>query len=258
MKSFTVIFITEKYVIGFLATTILLLFLFGCSKELDDSIDSIDSIDCNADNTILIDASRDGGVWWYPQTVGGFRPENEHQGKALADYLRNLGFCVRELPRGWKVSSSILRPYNKVIRAGKSGHYSDYELQAYDELLEKGASLILISEFLRFGAKDELAEHLGLPFEGSYGGFIEQFADHQITKNVPPLFYNAGSVILDIESNPSIEVLGWLSDVEQSNGIAAMGILNHPTSKIFFIGDINGLELMPQPLVRNLVKWAFD
>ena len=33
---------------------------------------------------ILIDASRDGGAWWYPQ-AGPFDPDEYHQGKKLAD-----------------------------------------------------------------------------------------------------------------------------------------------------------------------------
>ncbi len=39
---------------------------------------------------ILIDASHDGGVWWFPQS-GPFSPGAPHQGKALADHLRGLG-----------------------------------------------------------------------------------------------------------------------------------------------------------------------
>src|SRR5690349_15691468 len=39
---------------------------------------------------VLVDASRDGGDWWFPQgtTVD---PNAPHQGKALADYLRSQG-----------------------------------------------------------------------------------------------------------------------------------------------------------------------
>ena len=37
---------------------------------------------------ILVDASRDGGVWWFPQweQQGGFDFTLPHQGKELADY----------------------------------------------------------------------------------------------------------------------------------------------------------------------------
>jgi len=79
-------------------------------------------------------------------------------------------------------------------------------------------------------------------------------------------------VVLDTQSNENIDVLGWLpkntnieyhngrigDNVNKPDGIAVMGILHHPTSKIFFIGQINGLERVPQPLVSNIVKWAFE
>jgi hypothetical protein len=37
-----------------------------------------------------------------------------------------------------------------------------------------------------------------------------------------------------------------------------MGTLHHAHAKIFFIGEINGIEGVPQPFVRNLVAWAFE
>src|SRR6187549_3774745 len=53
-----------------------------------------------ASKSILVDASKDGGVWWFPQGQAGFSATNPHQGSALADYFRNLGYQVDELPRG--------------------------------------------------------------------------------------------------------------------------------------------------------------
>ena len=67
--------------------------------------------------------------------------------------------------------------------------------------------------------------------------------------SVSPFCYNAGSDVLDVSCNPSIEVLGCLSEdspVELRNskiasqtkppeGIAVLGILHHPKSKIFFL-----------------------
>jgi len=34
-----------------------------------------------------------------------------------------------------------------------------------------------------------------------------------------------------------------------------MGILNCPKSKVFFIGDANGLQIIPQPFINNLISW---
>src|SRR4051812_3075191 len=47
--------------------------------------------------SVLVDASHDGGAWWFPQggvTAAGFKPDSAHQGRALADYLRSRGYTV--------------------------------------------------------------------------------------------------------------------------------------------------------------------
>jgi hypothetical protein len=33
---------------------------------------------------------------------------------------------------------------------------------------------------------------------------------------------------------------------------------NDPNAKIFFLGEINGIEAVPQPFVSHLVQWAFE
>ena len=57
---------------------------------------------------ILIDASHDGGVWWFPQS-GNFSENQPHQGRLLADYLRSHGFGVDEIPRGTVLTSDQLQ-----------------------------------------------------------------------------------------------------------------------------------------------------
>src|SRR5688572_6328583 len=42
--------------------------------------------------TVLVDPTHDGGTWWFPQwapTSDGYRADQAHQGRALADYLRS-------------------------------------------------------------------------------------------------------------------------------------------------------------------------
>jgi hypothetical protein len=63
--------------------------------------------------------------------------------------------------------------------------------------------------------------------------------------------YIAGAV-LPSTATPGIQVLGSLS-----TGEAVMGLVTNRPARIFFIGDINGLEGMPQPLVNNLFAWGF-
>jgi len=66
------------------------------------------------------------------------------------------------------------------------------------------------------------------------------------------LAFTAGSILT--EPIPTgITVLGWLD-----TGEAVMGVVTHPRARIFFLGDTNGLEEVPQPLVDNLIAWGFQ
>lgn len=220
---------------------------------------------------VLVDASHGGGGWWFPQGgYSGFNPAEPHQGKALADFIRGEGFQVDELPRGATITDSLLNCYDKVIRAGKYGNYTASELQAYEIFLMRSTSLILISEYLRYGRIDDLAEMIGISFAGIAFGNVSRFADHPITNGATPFYFNAGAVVIDTTSNSSIEFLGWLSedawvdlndngihDEGEPTGMPVMGILHHPNSKIFFLGEINGIETVPQPFVSNLIDWTF-
>lgn len=200
---------------------------------------------------ILVDASRDGGVWWSPQ-AGTFDPGAAHQGEQLAAYLRGRGFIVDELPRGRIVSDTLLSTYQGVIRAGQYGSYTAGELEGYDWFLDCGRTLILLGEFLQDGGRDGLAEHLGIPLRGRVTGVVTSFGEHPITQDVDFLGFNMGSMIL--EPVPTgITVLGRLD-----SGEAVMGLFAHPKSRVFFLGDVNEVELVPQPLVDNLIRWGFE
>jgi len=199
--------------------------------------------------TILIDASRDGGVWWFPQS-GNFSENQPHQGRLLADYLRSLGFGVDEIPRGTVLTSDLLQSYRWIIRAGKFGSYRRAELDAYDAFLSRGGTLVLLAEFLRSGQRDELAESIGLTLDGIITGTITSFEEHELTRGVSRLRYIAGSAL--VRSTENVRALAWTDD-----GDAVMGVVRHPSSKIFFLGDTNGIELLPQPLVDNLILWGF-
>ncbi len=203
-------------------------------------------------DTILIDASRDGGVWWAPQTD----PVNslfDHQGRALQDYLFSLGYIAEELPRGETITRDLLKRYQLVIRAGFYGAYTADEIAAYQEFLNRHSALLLASDHSAQLQNDQLATLLGLKFEGNYTTNITQFKSHPITQGVTSHPYIAGSVIRNPDPN-KITTLGYYSDNNITNA-AAMGIVKHPTSRIFFIGDVNGLETVPRPFVQNLLKW---
>ncbi len=112
-------------------------------------------------------------------------------------------------------------------------------------------TLILLGEFLRDGQRDALANALGIPLTGWVNGVISTFARHTTTSGVASVPYLAGSVLAP-GYDPAVQVLGWLA-----SGEPVMGVLERGSSKIFFLGDVNGIEQVPQPLVSNLIAWGF-
>lgn len=209
--------------------------------------------------SVLVDPSHDGGVWWFPQaaaTPAGFDPDAPHQGRALANYLRELGYTVTELGRGATLPTDSLRTYATVIRAGywyneQHPGYSTADLAAYAAYLACPRTLVLLGEFLRDGRRDVLADSLGIPLTGIITSTITDFTAHALTAGVSDVPFIAGSY-LESGASADVQVLGRLP-----SGEAVMGVLAKGDAKVFFIGDMNGIQLLPQPLVQNLVAWGF-
>jgi hypothetical protein len=201
-------------------------------------------------HSVLVDASHDGGVWWFPQTAP-FDPKQPHQGQALADTLRARGYQVDEVGRGERIDHEKLLDYRIVIRAGAFGAYLARELDGYENFVDCPRTLILLSEYLRDSTHDDLAESLDIALTGWVDGTVTEFADHPITADAEPFIYMAGSV-LDVARSRHVRVLGRLAD-----SLPVMGIQERREAKVFFIGDTNGLEFVPQPLVNNLIAWGF-
>ena len=210
-------------------------------------------------NSVLVDATHDGGVWWFPQsdtTPDGFNPDSAHQGFALVQYLRARGYAVTELGRGATLSTDSLRTYATVIRAGYFADdlhagYSSEDLVAYNAYLDCPRTLVLLGEYLRDGRRDPLADDIGIRLTGILTGTVTNFTEHELTVGVSTLPFIAGS-FLENGSDAGIQVLGLLPSGER-----VMGVLSKGSSKVFFIGDTNGMESMPQPLLQNLVAWGF-
>ena len=114
--------------------------------------------------------------------------------------------------------------------------------------------MLLIQDHLANSANDQLSVELGLAFEGSYTGTLNSFSQHAVTVGATPLPYIAGSVIFNPDP-AKITALATLT--ANGTNAVAMGIVKHPTSRIFFIGDLNGIEAIPQPLTSNLISWLF-
>jgi len=94
---------------------------------------------------VLVDASRDGGVWWFPQ-VAPFSGSDAHQGRALADFIRSLGYEVEELPRPFVITATLLHSYDIVIRANGFGTYTETEVSAYKDYVDRGGNLLIAAD----------------------------------------------------------------------------------------------------------------
>lgn len=226
---------------------------------------------------ILVDASRDGGVWWFPQGGGsagnGFDPLLDHQGKPLADSLRAMGYRVDELPRPiyqgpYGITLDLLQPYDIVIRAGVWGGYGPEEIAAYQAYVGGGGKLLLLADHFALapGQPDSLGLSFGLVFAGATGGELQFTAGYPITNGVGPLFYQAGSGLLSVPA--SAQVLGSLSagsfldlnnnglqDTGEPSAPAVFGVMSYGAGRIVFCGDTNLWELIPQPLLSNVLAW---
>jgi len=210
--------------------------------------------------SVLVDPTHDGGVWWFPQaasTPAGFNPDSAHQGRALANYLRGQGYTVTELGRGATLPTDSMRTYATVIRGGywyDANHpgYSAADIDAYKAYLDCPRTLVVLGEFLRDGRRDVLADSLGIPLNGIITSTITNFTAHALTAGVSSVPFIAGSY-LEGGASADVQVLGRLP-----TGEAVMGVLAKGDAKVFFIGDMNGIQQLPQPLVQNLVAWGFQ
>jgi hypothetical protein len=218
---------------------------------------------------IVIDASHDGGVWWFPQyDVTGYDPGKPHQGQAFANLLRAKGFEVTEIGRDKELTAEMFFGNYIVIRVAGFEPYTANEINVYKDLISRGMNLAFFTDHKQNDRIDELGDFLGLKFDGVANGVMDKLSTHEITMNIKSVNYIAGSVITNADGNPNIEILGWLRpqdyadlnfngvrDANEPTAPPVMGILNYPKSKVFFIGDTNGLQVQPQPFIDNLIKW---
>ena len=146
---------------------------------------------------VLVDASRDGGGWWFPQ-VAPFSTTAYHQGSALVDSLRSMGYAVEELPRPFAITDALLNSYDIVIRAIAFSTYAPTEVLAYKKYVERGGNLLLLSDHMKYAAPDGVALAFGIDFEGITRGenFLNTFTSHAITDGVAPMYYWVGSGIV--------------------------------------------------------------
>lgn len=217
--------------------------------------------------TVLVDASRDGGVWWYPQ-AGTFDPDLGHQGKELADYLRSLKLHVRELPRPTLITLELLKSHDLVIRAVACGDYAGSEVLAYQQYVQEGGSLLLLDDHKRHCPIDAVGLSFGLRFDGITRGFQSlTFVPDPITQDLEDgsLRLIAGSGLTEFPSEAKIlahlDEESYLDlndngakDIDEPTAPPVMGTLTSGKGLIIFMGDANFIEYVPQPLTDNLIQ----
>src|SRR6266508_1292885 len=178
-------------------------------------------------NRVVVDASRDGGVGWFPQ-VGPCSQDAPHQGRALAEYVRSRGFVVDELGRGTTLTDEVFFGARVVIRTAVFGQYSAAELAAYRRFLSCPATLVLLAE-RPLPSGDQLAEMLGLTFSGSVSGTITDFAHHPLTEGVTALPLLGGTT-LDAGYASTLRILAGFG------GLPVMGVVHGEAVRVLFVG----------------------
>jgi hypothetical protein len=224
-------------------------------------------------NRLLVDSSRDGGTWWFPQS-GPFEPAADHQGKRIADHVRSKMYIVTELPRPRTITPAILRGSHAVVRAVGFGAYAPSEIAAYQAYVQAGGKLLLLADHMTRAPRDALAESFGIVFAGVTRTrrpglpIMGSYAPHDLTTGLAPLAY-LGSAIVAFP--PGAQILGRLSDSSyadlNNNGAQdgnepsapnVLGVLNYGRGRIVFCGDVNLFESMSPRLTSNLLTWFED
>jgi len=201
---------------------------------------------------ILVDSSRDGGAWWFPQTstVGGFDPDLDHQGKPLADYLRSQGLEVTELPRPFEITPELLEDYHLVVRpsAYPRDGYSPEEIAAYQQYVANGGMLVLLSWRIAPEHPDLLALGFGIDLQGEVTGLVDRFTEHFITSGIRFFSFVAGSVVAG-DLPPYTTELGFIGPE------TAMGLSSYGLGQVFFLGTTYVIVSAQQPLTENVFKY---
>ena len=180
---------------------------------------------------VLVDASKDGGLWWYPQ-AHTFNPKEYHQGKGFADLIRGKGWQVTELPRGELITFDKLRKADVVIRPPAFFSYRAEEANAYQQSVIAGTRLILMGGGST--AFDAVPEAFGLRFESlNQLGPVTQWIPHPLTTYIE-CCDRPWTPLSDIP--PAAVVLAWLNQLEP-NKHPVLGYLPYGHGYVVFVGN---------------------
>ena len=181
---------------------------------------------------VLVDASKDGGLWWFPQ-AHNFDANEHHQGRPLAEFMRKKGWTVVELGRGDVITFDKLRDFDIVIRPPVYFDYTNEELVAYRDRVLGGMRLLLMGG--GNGDKDDsLATLFGLRFDSrSRFGAVQQWIPHPFSANIAGKDLSWSNVS---ESPPEAVLLAWLNQGE-ANPRPVLGYLPYGSGYVVFVGQ---------------------
>ncbi len=223
--------------------------LFALFVVLAVSHTTLAADDAKAAGRIVVDASKCGGVWWFPQGKDGFDPTKDHQGKRLADDLKSSGWEVEEIARGEDVTAR-LNGADIVIRANFHGEYKPSEVLAYREYVAAGGNVLLLRGFVRDGEdnRDKVAKEFGIVFSKTVRTqTITRWAQHPLTKDLDLLPYTIGSVVT---KSPKSKVPIAYLDKNQ----LVMGTVTIGKGKVIFVSTILPLLKAPQPFMSRTIE----
>ena len=205
--------------------------------------------DAKVSGRIVVDASKDGGVWWFPQGEDSFDPAKHHQGKWLADDLRSRGWEVEEIASGDDVTAR-LEGADIVIRANFYGEYKPSEVLAYREYVAAGGNVLLLRGFVREGQenRDQVAAAFGIVFSKTVRtATIRRWTQHPLAKDLDLLPYQIGSVVT--KAPKSKVPIAYLDQNQLVMGTVTIG-----KGKVVFVSTILPLLKVPQPFMSRTIE----
>lgn len=197
---------------------------------------------------IVVDASRDGGTWWFPQEKKEFNPSKPHKGKFLADYLRTRCQEMLEIAPG-EIVVDQFKEASLVVRFNSYGPpYQAEEVAAYKNYVEKGGKLLLVYGAPLKGSTDAVADELGIKFgQAAQTPFIKKWANTPLTTGLKDVPFMTGSVISGFPA--SATQLATMANGQSIFGMATVG-----TGKIIYLGSFAPLLGVSQPFTERVIS----
>jgi hypothetical protein len=194
---------------------------------------------------IVIDASRDGGAWWFPQGPPPFDPQKPHQGVLLANYLKGRGWKVIEIPRETKITGQF-KGATMVVRFNKWGGYDASEVMAYREFVRNGGRLLILQGYVRDAEaeNDGVARQFGIHFQG-----MVEADEMRRAKGVSPDYnstvYRIGSIVDQYPQ--ATRPLARIDD-----GRLVMGTFRFGWGRIIFLSSVFPVLQAPELFINQL------